>query len=123
MTGLSPFANSRDEQSRGARSAHAVPSNKAIYLRNSVLPAVIIAAGCVAAAAYALVGNVPAATLRAVLAGVAVGIAVMLITVIISARAASRRVTSQVMTVRVLAQRGQAEIQQMVERLLRGEQP
>src|SRR5215471_18109855 len=123
MTGLSLFANSRDERGHGARSAHAVPSNKAIYLRNSVLPAVIIAAGCLAAAAYALVGNVPAATLRAVLAGVAVGVAVMLIAVIISARAISRRVTSQVRAARVLAQRGQAEIQQMVERLLRGEQP
>jgi signal transduction histidine kinase len=100
-----------------------VPSNKAIYLRNSVLPAVIISVLCLAAAAYALVGNVPAATLRAVLAGVALGIAVMLIAVIISARAASRQVTSQVRAARVLAQRGQAEIQQMVERLLRGEQP
>ena len=123
MTELSPFANSRDERGHGARSAHAMPSNKAIYLRNSVLPVVIIAAGCLAASAYALVGTAPTATLRAVLGGVAVGVAVMLIAVIISARAASRQVTSQVRTARVLAQRGQAEIQQMVERLLRGEQP
>ena len=123
MTGLSPFANSRDERGHGARSAHAVPSDKAIYLRNSVLPAVIITAGCLAAAAYALAGNVPVATLRAVLAGVAVGVVVMLIAAIIAARAASRQVTSQVGAARVLAQRGQAEIQQMVERLLRGEQP
>jgi signal transduction histidine kinase len=123
MTGLSPFANSRDERGHGARSAHAVPSNKAIYLRNSVLPAVIIGALCLAAAVYALVGSVPAATLRAVLAGVAVGVAVMLIATIISARATSRQVSSQVRAARALAQRGQAEIQQMVERLLRGEQP
>src|SRR5262249_1148550 len=107
MTGLSPFANSRDERGHGARSAHAGPSDKAIYLRNSVLPAVMITAGCLAAAAYALVGNVPVATLRAVLAGIAVGVAVMLITVIISVRATSRRVTSQVRAARVLAQRGQ----------------
>jgi signal transduction histidine kinase len=123
MTGLSPFANSQDERGHGARSAHAVPSTQAIYLRNSVLPAVIITVLCLAAAAYALAGNVPVAALRAVLAGVAGGVVVMLIAAIISARAASRQVTSQVRAARVLAQRGQAEIQQMVERLLRGEQP
>src|SRR5262249_49873667 len=88
----------------------------------SVLPAVIVTALCLAGAAYALVGNVPVATLRAVLAGVAAGVVVMLIATIISARAASRQVTGQVRAARVLAQRGQAEIQQMVERL-RGEQP
>lgn len=122
MTGLSPFANSRDERGYDARSAHAMPSTKAIYLRTSVVPAVVIAVLCMAAAVFALVGHTSAGTVRVVLAGVAGGVALMLIAAFVAASTASRRVTSQVRAARALAQRGQAEVQQMAERVLRGEQ-
>jgi signal transduction histidine kinase len=123
MTGLSPFANSRDERGHDARSARTMPDTKAIYLRTSVVPAVVIAVLCVATAAFVLAGNTSAGTVRVVLAGVTGGVALMLIAAFVAASIASRQVTSQVRAARALAQRGQAEVQQMAERVLRGEQP
>lgn len=123
MTGLSPFADSRDERGRGARSAHALPSTQAIYLRNYVVPAAVIAIACAGAAIFAFAGDTSAAGLRWVLAVVTVGIVAMLIAAFLTARAAGRQVTSQVRTARSLAQRGQADLQQLTERVMRGEPP
>jgi signal transduction histidine kinase len=62
-----------------------------------------------------------------VLAVVTSGVVVMLIVAFAEARAASRRlagqVTAQVAAARSLAQRGQAEVQQIAEHLLRGQAP
>lgn len=123
MTGLSPFANSRDERGHGARSAHAMPGTRTIYLRVSVVPAAVIAVFCLAAAVYALAGQHPVATVRETLGGVAAGVVLMLIASCAAAGAVSRKMTGQVKAARALAQRGQAEVQQMTERLLRGERP
>jgi signal transduction histidine kinase len=87
------------------------------------MPAVVIAVLCVAAAAFAFAGDTSAAAARAVLAGVTGGVVFMLIAAFLAARAAGRQVTSQIRAARMLTQRGQAEVQQMAERLLRGEQP
>jgi len=117
MTGLSPFADSRDERGRGARSAHALPSTQAIYLRKYVLPAAVIAIVCVGAAIFAFAGVTSVAGLRWVLAVVTVGVVAMLIAAFLAARAAGRQVTGQVRTARSLAQRGQADLQQLAERV------
>jgi len=123
MTGLSPFAGSRDEQDPGARPTHALPPAQARYLRTAVLPAAVIAAVCAAAAVAALLNHASVHTLREVLAAVTSGIALMLVVAVVAALAAGRQVDAQVRTARMITQRGQAELQQMVDRLMRGEQP
>jgi len=120
MTAASPFPGNRTER---GRSAHAVPSSQASYLRSAVLPAAVIAVACAVAAAAALLGRAPAHTLREVLAGVACGVAAMLVVAFVTARAASRRVDARLQASRLTVQRGQAELRQMTERVMAGERP
>jgi signal transduction histidine kinase len=120
MTAASPFPGNRTER---GRSAHAVPSTQGSYLRSAVIPAVVIAAVCVAVAVYGLIGHLSAGTLRALVAAVAVGAVAMAVVAFAAARAASRRVDAEVRLSRVAVQRGQAEVQQLAERVMRGEQP
>jgi signal transduction histidine kinase len=123
MTGLSPFPPHRDEQGRGSHSAQAGGGAQATFLQVSVVPAVIIAALCIGGAAYALAGNVSAPAVRVILGGVVGGVVLMLIAAIFAASAAGHQMTDRVGAARAAAQRGQAELQRMVERILRGEQP
>jgi signal transduction histidine kinase len=92
-------------------------------MRISVVPAVIITALCIGGVVYALAGNVSASTVRVILAGVVGGVVLMLVAAIFAASTAASQVTTQVRATRAAAQRGQAELQRMVERILRGEQP
>ncbi len=108
MTGLSPFADSQDERGHGARSARAMPFGRAMSLRTSVVPVIIIALPCVAAAIFALADRPSAETVRITLGALAGGVLLMLVAVFLAAGHASRRVAAEVMAVRVLAQRGQA---------------
>jgi len=70
-----------------------------------------------------LIINPSVDTVREVLAGVTCGIALILAIAVLASRASSRRVADQVQTARLVTQRGQVELQQMVDRLMRGEQP
>jgi signal transduction histidine kinase len=123
MTGFTPFPDNRTEQGRDARHAAAAAAGPASSLRDAVLPAAIIAVVCVGAAVYALTGNESAHVLREVLGIVIVGMALMVAVAYFGARAASRQVAVRVQSARQVAQRGQADLQQMVDRLMRGEQP
>jgi signal transduction histidine kinase len=139
MTGFTPFPDHRTEQgpsygNQGARPAPApyagaasppvnVRGAQPSYVRDAVLPAAIIAVICAGAGAYALLGKESAHVVREVLAAVIVGVALMVAVAFIAARSASRKVAAQVQSARQVAQRGQAELQQMVDRLMRGEQP
>lgn len=123
MTGLSSFANSRDDRSDGARSAHALPNTQTIYRWSSVVPSIIIAVLCLGAAAYGLAGRVPEETIRLVLGGVAGGVVLMLIAGFVGTRGGSRQVASEVRAIRALVQRSQAEVEQVAARLVRGERP
>jgi signal transduction histidine kinase len=120
MTAASPFPGNRTER---GRSAHAVPTAQPSYLRSAVLPAAVIAVACAAATAAALLGRAPAHTLREVLAGVTCGVAAMLVVALVTARAASRRVNARLQASRLVAQRGQAELQRLTERVMQGERP
>jgi signal transduction histidine kinase len=123
MTGLSLFPPRRDEQGRGSHSARAAAGAQVTFLQISVIPAVIIAALCIGSAAYALAGNASDSTVRVTLVGIVCGVVLMLIAVIFAALIAASQVTTQVRAARVTAQRGQVELQRMVERILHGEQP
>jgi signal transduction histidine kinase len=75
----------------------------------------------VVAALIALLGHPSVGVLRAVLAVVAGGIVLLLAVTFVAARAASRRIDAKLRDAREIEQRGQAELQQMVERSVRGE--
>ena len=122
MTGQSPFAGSGDERGRGARPASAVPPMQAPYLRTALLPSAVIATVCVLAAMVALFGHASVHTVREVLAAVAAGAVAMLAVTVVAARAASRQLDARVRAARLVVRRGQAELQQMVDKLIRGEQ-
>jgi signal transduction histidine kinase len=119
MTAASQFPGSRTER---GRSSHAVPSSEAFYLRSALLPAGMVALICVAAGAAAVFSHASVTTLREVLVGVACGTVVMLLAAFVTARTVSRRVDAELRATRQVAQRGQAELQQTVDRLMRGEQ-
>ena len=122
MSGLNPLTGT-DDRGLGARPAFAIPPAPAPAPRAGVLPVAAIAAVCVIAAAIALIGNASANTVREVLGAVACGVVLMLAAAVLAARSARRRVADQVRTARLVTQRGQVELQQMVDRLMRGEQP
>lgn len=123
MTGLGPFANPFDERGRAARPAHEMPGIQAIYRRTFVLSAVVIAVLCIGSAAFVLAVNSSAGTLRLTVIGVSCGVALVLGTALIGARAVTRQVADQIRTARLLAQRGQAELGQLTDKILRGEAP
>jgi signal transduction histidine kinase len=122
MSGLNPLTGT-DERGLGARSVFAMPPEPAPAPRNAVLPVAAIAAACLIAALIALIANPSAGTLRVVLIVMTCGVVLMLAAAAMAARASSRRVAEQVRTARLVTQRGQVELQQMVDRLMRGEQP
>jgi len=119
MTTANPFSGNRTERSR---SAHAVPYSWPPWLSSVVLPAGAVALACVVAALIALLGHPSVGMLRAVLAVVACGIVLLLAVTFVAVRAASRRIDAKLRDAREIAQRGQAELQQTVERSVRGEQ-
>jgi signal transduction histidine kinase len=95
-------------------------------LSSAVIPAGVITVICVVAAAITLLTHPSAHVLRAVLAGVACGTVVLLVIAFFAERAASRRIAgmaAEVRTARQVTQRGQAELQQLVDRLMHGEHP
>jgi signal transduction histidine kinase len=104
-----------------------MPQTRSVYLRISVVPAVVIGVLCVGAAVSTLYLGASAGTVRLVLGVVTGGVVLMVIAAFLAADAASRQVsgqvTRQVEAMRALAQHGQAELHHMVMRLLRGEQP
>ncbi|MGH3245918.1 MAG: sensor histidine kinase [Trebonia sp.] len=118
MTAASPFPGNWAERSQ---SAHAVQRPQSSFLSSAVLLAGAITVACVVAAAITLLGHPSAGTLREVLAGVTCGTLVLLAVAFCAVRAASRRVDAELRTARQLAQRGQAELQQVVDQLMRGE--
>jgi signal transduction histidine kinase len=119
MTAASPFSGNRTERSR---SAHAIPYSWPPRLTSVVLPAGAITLICVAAAVFAVLGHPSTGVLRAILAAVACGIVLLLAVTVIAARSVSRRIDAKLRDVTEIAQRGRAELQQMVERSMRGEQ-
>jgi signal transduction histidine kinase len=123
MTGLSPSAGSTDQRGHGGASAHAVSPMYAPYLRTAILPTAAIAAICALAAAVVLLDHASAHVVRVVLAGVICGVVAMLAVAIAAARSAGRQVDARVRNTRLVARRGQAELQQMVDALMRSEHP
>jgi signal transduction histidine kinase len=91
--------------------------------RTSVLPAVVIVTLCVVGAVFALAANVSAGTLRGVIIGITCGAVVMLVMAILTADKAKDQISSQLSAVRMQVRRGQEELQQMTEQVLRGEPP
>ena len=134
MTAASQFPGDRTERSR---SAHAIPRSQPSRPSSAVLAAGVITLICVAGAASTLLVHPSETTLRAVLAGVTGGTLLLLVTAFVAARAAGRQaeaagrqveatgrqVEAELRAVRQVTQRGQAELQQMVDRLMRGDHP
>jgi signal transduction histidine kinase len=116
MTAVNLSPGNRTERSR---SAHAVPRSKSAQLSWAALVTLL----CVAGAGTAMLGHPSPSTLRWALAGVTCGALILLLVAFLAARAASRQVDAELRAARQIAQRGQAELQQMVERLAGGEHP
>jgi signal transduction histidine kinase len=119
MTAASPLPGDRTER---GRPAHAVPYSWPPRLRSVVVSAGAVALICVAAAVIALLTHPSTGVLRAVLAGVACGTALLIAATLGAARAASRRIDAELRDTRAIMQHGQAELQRVVERSIRGEQ-
>jgi signal transduction histidine kinase len=122
MTGPSPSAGSMEERSRSGGSAPAVPPVHAPYLRTAILPIAVIGWLCAVAALVALFAHATPHVDHLVLAGVAGGVLLMLVVAVVGAWAASRRIDARVRAIRLVSRRGQAELQQMADKLMRGEQ-
>lgn len=116
MTAANLSPGNRTERSR---SAHAVPRSRSAQLGWAALVTLISVAG----AGIALLGHPSQSTLRWALAGVTCGTLILLLVAFLAARAASRQVDAELRAARQIAQRGQAELQRMVERLAGGEHP
>ena len=123
MTGLSPFGNGRGERDRDTRPAPVLPVGRLGQLGTSVIASGAIAAICLLAAVLVLFGDVSTASVKLVLTVVTCGTLALAVIAYRAARATGRQVDRQVRLVRLVAQRGQAELRQMVDRLMRGEQP
>ena len=123
MTGLTPFADRRDDRRPGARSAPAVTGMQAVHLRASVPPAAVIAVVSVGIIAFMLARGTSAATIRLVVAGAAVGVGLVLLAAIYAATAATRQMYRQIRAIRSVSMRGQAQLQQLIEELQAGELP
>ncbi|MGH3282422.1 MAG: ATP-binding protein, partial [Trebonia sp.] len=116
MTAANLFPGNRTERNR---SAHAAARSQPSQLSAAGL----VTLTCVVAAALALFGHPSAYTLRWVLAGVTGGTLVLLVVAFVATRSASRRVDAELRAARQITQRGQAELQQMIDRLMGGEHP
>jgi signal transduction histidine kinase len=120
MTADSPLPGNRTER---GKSTHAVPTSPVSFPRSAVLPAGAVAAACVAAAAVVLFGHPSPGMLRAALAGVTGGAVLMLVVALVAARAARRQIAAQIRESRLAVRRSQAELQQLTDRVMRGERP
>jgi signal transduction histidine kinase len=123
MTGLTPIADRRDDRRHSARSTPAVTGMQAIHLRASVPPAVVIAVVGAGFIAFVLARGASATTVRLVIAAAVAGVLLALLAAAYAANAATRQVYRQVRAVRSAAMRGQADLQQLVGDIQRGEQP
>jgi signal transduction histidine kinase len=95
---------------------------QALHLKASV-PAAVIAVLSFGIIAFVMARGSSAPSSRVVLAGAAACVALMLLAAVYAASAATRQVYRQIRSVRSLTMRGQAELQQLAERIQRGEQP
>jgi len=123
MTRQDPFANHKDERGRGARSSHAEPSDQVFSSKASVLSAVIIAVASLGGAGFVLARHSSDDVVRVVLGAVAGGAVLMLIVVLGAAGSAKRQASRQIGVALARAQRGQADVKELAERILRGEHP
>jgi signal transduction histidine kinase len=96
---------------------------QALHLRASIPPAAVIAVLSAGVVALVLARGASATTIRLALAGAATGVALILLAAIYAASAATRQVYRQIRAIRSLTVRGQSELQQLAERIQRGEQP
>ena len=124
MTAPNPFPGNWAEGGQSAHSEQRTPPSQLIPV---VLPAGAVTLACVVAAAIVLLGHPSVHTLRVVLAAVTFGTLVLLAAVIAAPRAAGRAARraadAELRTAREVAQRGQADLQQMVDRLMHGKHP
>ena len=124
MTAANSFPGNWTDRSQSARSVQRTPPSQLIPV---VLPAGAVTLACVVAAAIVLLGHPSVHTLRVVLAAVTFGTLVLLAVVIAAPRAARRAALrtadAELRMAREVAQRGQADLQQMVDRLMHGKHP
>jgi NAD-dependent DNA ligase len=91
--------------------------------RATILAAGVIAIVCVTGTVVSLVMHAPPGTIRALLVAVTVVAVLMAVGAGYVASVAARRAAGRAHDARALAQLGQADMQQMVNHLLRGERP
>jgi signal transduction histidine kinase len=120
MTGLSPSADRREARGTVPRQADGIPGAQAVYLRASI-PAIVIAAICVAGAVIVLAAGGSAGALRDVVVGIACCVVAILVITVVAANAVGRRLSGQLTAVRMQAMRGQEDLQRMTEQAMRGE--
>lgn len=122
MTGLRPFADHRDGRRHVATKAPQIRSVQAVYLRISVLPAIVVTVVCVAAAAFVLAAHPSSRALHVTLIGITCGVVILLVTAVAAANVGFRRLDNEIWAAQALARRGQAELQQLADQVMRGEQ-
>lgn len=122
MTGLSPSADRREARGNVPRPADGIPGAQAVYLRASI-PAIVIAAICVAGTAAVLAVGGSAGMLRALVIGIVCCVVAMLVITLLAASAIGRQLSGQLTAIRMQAMRGQEDLQRMTEQAMRGERP
>jgi signal transduction histidine kinase len=123
MTGLSPFGNGRDERDHGHLTVLALAVDRLGQPGTSAIAMAAIAAACLLATLFTVPGGGSTGTVELVLTVVTCGALAIAGLGCLSAWVARRQVDKQVRLVRHVAQRGDAELRQMIERLMCGEQP
>jgi len=91
--------------------------------QTAIVFAAVIAVGCVVAGTVSLAAHASPGTDRAVLAGVAFGVAFLFLAVVLVTRTAACQAAGHVHAARALMARGQEDMQQLAEMLVRGERP
>jgi len=123
MTGLKPFADRRDGRRHVAIKAPGIRGVQAVYLRISVLPAIVITVVCVAVVVFVLAAHPTPGALRDALVGATCCVVIMLVTAVAAANMGFRLLGDQIWAARTLTRRAQPELQQLADQVLRGEQP
>lgn len=123
MTRMSPFADGRGERGHAARHGHSAPGAEAISVRAAVVVAAVVAAGCVAATVVTLAGHASPGATRSTLIAVTAGAPLAFVAMLLAAYIAAGQSRSRVNTARIMADRGQAEVQAMADRVVRGDPP
>jgi signal transduction histidine kinase len=122
MTGQSPSADRREARGNVPRPADGIPGTQAVYLRASI-PAIVIAAICVAGAVAVLAVGGSSGVLRGVVIGIACCVVAMLVITLLAANSVGRQLSGQLTAIRMQAMRGQEDLQRMTEQAMRGERP